>query len=138
MRRGLTPEDLGDLLKLPLVAVLATHRSDGQILLSPLWHEWSDGGFTMVSLATDVKVRHLRADPHASIVVFESSPPYRGIEVRGKAVLTTYEASEVGRRIASRYAEEDDPGEEFPPGDSVLIRLEPGTLRAWDYADEWL
>ena len=138
MRRGLTPEDLGDLLTLPLVAVLATHRSDGQILLSPLWQEWRDGGFTMISTEEDVKVRHLRANSHASIVLFESVPPYRGIEVRGEAVLSTQDASAVGRRIASRYEEEDDPGEDFESGRSVLIRLEPGTLRAWDYADEWV
>jgi hypothetical protein len=44
MRRSLCPEDLGDLLELPLVAVLATYRRDGTALLSPVWHEWRDGG----------------------------------------------------------------------------------------------
>lgn len=45
MRKGLTPEELGDLLELPLVAVLATYRRDGSVLLSPVWHQWRDGGF---------------------------------------------------------------------------------------------
>ena len=29
MRTGLTIEDLGDLLELPILAILATHRADG-------------------------------------------------------------------------------------------------------------
>ena len=32
MRKGLTPDDLGDLLELPRVAVLATYRPDGTVL----------------------------------------------------------------------------------------------------------
>jgi hypothetical protein len=39
VRRNLGPDDLGDLLEQPLVAVLATYRGDGTVLLSPVWHE---------------------------------------------------------------------------------------------------
>jgi hypothetical protein len=46
MRKDLGPQDLGDLLEQPLVAVLATYRADGTALLSPVWHEWRDGGST--------------------------------------------------------------------------------------------
>lgn len=38
---------LGDLLDKPLVAVLATLRTDGTVLLSPGYHEWRDGGFNI-------------------------------------------------------------------------------------------
>jgi hypothetical protein len=40
VRKGLTVEDLGDLVQLPLLAVLATYRADGTVLLSPVWHEY--------------------------------------------------------------------------------------------------
>ena len=49
MRTGLTLDDLGDLLELPILAVLATKRKNGTILLSPVWHEWSEGGFSIVT-----------------------------------------------------------------------------------------
>src|SRR5436190_17638831 len=49
LRKGLTPDDLGDLLELPLVAVLATYRRDGTVLLSRVWHEWHDNGFNVVT-----------------------------------------------------------------------------------------
>jgi hypothetical protein len=38
MRKDLGPQNLGDLLEQPLVAVLATYRADGTALLSPVWH----------------------------------------------------------------------------------------------------
>jgi hypothetical protein len=55
VRKGLTPTDLGDLLDLPRVAVLATYRRDGTVLLSPVWHEWRDDGFNVVTGSGDVK-----------------------------------------------------------------------------------
>jgi hypothetical protein len=48
VRKNLGPDDLGDLLEQPLVAVLATYRRDGTVLLSPVWHEWQDGGFNVI------------------------------------------------------------------------------------------
>jgi PPOX class probable F420-dependent enzyme len=137
VRRGLTVDDLGDLVGLPLLAVLATYRNDGTVLLSPVWHEWRNGGFNVVTGSRDVKATHLRRDPRASIVVCEHSPPYRGVELRCSARLVAAGVEDAVKRIASRYlggeagaayAERSD--------DDLLIRLEPGDLRAWDFADE--
>ena len=138
MRRDLRPEQLGDLLDRPIVAVLGTFRRDGELLLSPVWHEWRDGGFTVASSWDDVKVRHLRRDPRASILVFESELPYRGVEVRAVARLSREGAHEVSLRIAIRYLGQER-GTAFAVEDSddVLIRVEPGQLRAWDFADEY-
>jgi PPOX class probable F420-dependent enzyme len=136
MRKNLRPEDLGDLLEQPLVAVLATRRANGEVLLSPVWHRWRDGGFDVVTGHTDAKVQHLRRDPRASIVVYEHVPPYRGIEVRAEAQLGDADLDAV-RAIASRYLGARD-GAAYADGggDDTLIRLEPGRLRAWDFADQ--
>jgi len=135
VRKNLTPDDLGDLLEQPLVAVLATYRLDGGVLLSPVWHRWRDGGFDVATGRDDVKVRHLRRDPRASIVVYEHVPPYRGIEVRGDARLEP--AGDAVRQIAIRYlGERDGAAYADSAGDDTLIRLEPGRLRAWDFADQ--
>ena len=135
MRKNLTVDDLGDLVTLPLLAVLATYRRDGTVLLSPVWHEWRDGGFQVVTRSNDVKAAHLRRDPRASIVVCEHTPPYRGVEVRCRARLTAAAGGTV-RRIAARYlgAEAGAAYAEVAP-DDLLIRLEPGDLRGWDFAD---
>ena len=135
MRKHLTPEALGDLLARPLVAVLATSRADGRVLLSPVWHRWRDGGFDVTTAANDVKVRHLRRDARAGIVVYEHVPPYRGIEVRADARLE--DAGDAVRAIAIRYlGERDGAAYADSSGDDTLIRLEPGVLRAWDFVDD--
>jgi PPOX class probable F420-dependent enzyme len=136
MRKGLTPDDLGDLLQLPLLAVLATYRRDGTVLLSPVWHEWRDGGFHVMTASRDGKAGHLRRDPRASIVVCDDDPPYRGIEIRTTALLSTLEDRSVVSRIAGRYLGREA-GERYAEtaGDDLLIRLEPGDLRAWDFSD---
>ena len=137
MRKDLTVDDLGDLVKLPLLAVLATYRRDGTVLLSPVWHEWRDGGFQVVTRSDDVKATHLRRDPSSSIVVCEHSPPYRGVEVRCHARLSA-PAGDAVQRIASRYLGATAGAAYAERGlDDLVIRLEPGDLRGWDFADDF-
>ena len=139
MRTDLTPENLGGFLEEPRVAILATLRRDGAVLLSPVWHEWRDGGFSMWIAAQDVKVRHLRRDPRATVVVAESQPPLRGVEVLAVARIIHEGVPETARRIAARYiGEERRPASVASlPGQHVIVRLVPGTIRAWDFADEY-
>lgn len=138
MRKDLTVADLGDLLDLCLLAVLATYRRDGTVLLSPVWHEWRDGGFQVITGSHDVKAAQLRRDPRASVVVCEHTPPYRGIEVRCHARLITEGASDAVHRIASRYLGAEAGAAYADSGrDDLLIRLEPGDLRAWDFTDQF-
>ena len=139
MRTNLTVADLGDLLDQPLVAVLATLRTDGTVLLSPVYHEWRDGGFNVWVERQNVKARHLRRDPRATILVAESDPPLRAIEVRGTARFIEQDVPETALRIATRYLgpEEGAADVEALRGADVIIRIEPGDIRIWDYADEF-
>ena len=138
MRTDLGVDDLEGFLEEPVVAILATLRDDGSVLLSPVWHEWRDGGFNVWTGWNDVKSRHLRRDPRSSIVVAESGFPNRGIEVRAEARLERADATDTAIRIASRYLGPER-GEAYVRkvgGNDVTIRLEPGDLRVWDFADE--
>ena len=138
MRTGLSVEDLNGFLDEPLVAVLATLGKDGSVLLSPVWHEWRDGGFNVWTGANDVKTRHLRRDPRASILVAESQSPLRGVEVRCVARILDEGAVEAAVRIATRYiGPEKGAAYVGSAGNAVTIRLEPGELRVWDFADEY-
>jgi hypothetical protein len=140
MRRDLAIEDLGDLLERPLVAILATYRANGEALLSPVWHEWRDGGFNVVVGVDDAKARHLRRDPRAGLVVFDQEPPYRGLELRGRVRFVEEGVVKAGDRIAKRYLGEERGvayGESID-FEEVIVRLEPGVVRAWDFADEYL
>jgi len=138
VRKDLQPSQLGDLLEQPLLAVLATYRRNGTALLSPVWHEWRDGAFVVATTSDGVKARHVRRDSRAGIVVCEQAPPYRGIEVRGRAELVTEAVTETAKRIAMRYlGEADGAAKAAEYGDDALIRIAPGRLRAWDFADDF-
>jgi PPOX class probable F420-dependent enzyme len=138
VRANLAVEDLGDLLDRPLVAVLATLRADGTVLLSPVYHEWREGGFNIWVEQQNVKARHLRRDPRATILVAESGPPLRAVEVRGQARFIEEGGSDIALRIVARYEDPEGGAADVEAlrGADVIIRVEPGDVRAWDYADE--
>jgi PPOX class probable F420-dependent enzyme len=137
VRRDIPLSELADFLALPLVAVLATYRRDGSVLLSPVWHQFRDGGFDVLCEPNDIKVRHLRRDPRASILVFDNEPPYRGVEIRTTAQLFEVDRAEVVLEMSVRYLGQEA-GEAYAAdsADSVLVRLEPGSVRSWDFADD--
>jgi PPOX class probable F420-dependent enzyme len=136
--RKLGPADLTEMLERPLVAVLATYRRDGGVLLSPVWHQWRDGGFDVVVYSSDIKLKHLRRDPRATVLVYEDDPPYRGLEARGEAQLSEEGAAEAILSMAIRYlGPEDGTAYAATVTNSVLVRLEPDHVRGWDFADEW-
>jgi PPOX class probable F420-dependent enzyme len=136
VRRGLTVDDLGDLVDLPLLGVLATYRADGTALLSPVWYEYRDGGFLVCTSGADVKARHLRRDPRAVLVVAEPTPPYRGVEVAAEAVLLRRDVEATVERMAVRYLGEAR-GRRYAESasDDILVCLQPGRVRAWDFSD---
>jgi len=138
--RRLGPEDLGDLLEQPYVAVLATYRRDGSVLLSPVWHRWHEDGFDVVVGPNDIKLTHLRRDPRASVVVYGHEPPYAGLEARGEVRLDLEGAADAIGSMAVRYLGPEDGrayAESLKGSGSVLVRLEPTEIRGWDFADDW-
>lgn len=136
VRKGLSVEDLGDLVELPLLGVLATYRADGTVLLSPVWHEYRDGGFNVCTSQGDIKARHLRRDPRAALVVAEPVPPYRGVEVTAEATFLWDGVEAAVERVAVRYLGEAR-GRRYAESapDDIVVRLQPGHLRAWDFSD---
>ena len=136
MRRDLGPDDLGDLFDQPLLAVLATRIRDGATALSPVWHEWAAGGFVICIPDGDVKLAQIRREPAVSILVAEHVLPYRGIEVRGVAAVTSDPYGATMRRLALRYfgAGADELYPDTAAG--VVIRIEPERTRCWDFADD--
>jgi len=127
--------EMRSLLDAPSPAVLTLYRPDGEAIVSPVWFRVHDGSFEMVVAATDHKLAHLRRDPRCVLLVFEAIPPFRGVQVRGRATLTPDEGAQVRLAIASRYLGSEG-GRRYaeldrrPPG--VVVRLPLSDARAWD------
>jgi hypothetical protein len=123
------------LLTEPAPAVLTTYRKDGSALVTPVWFRWISPAFEVVIAEGDVKLSHLRRDRRCVLVVFETTPPFRGIEVRDEPELVVGDVAGVREAIATRYLGEVD-GRRFAearqtkPG--VLPRVGPTEPRVWD------
>lgn len=137
MRTGLTLNDLGDLLEQPILAVLATKRKNGTVLLSPVWHEWSGGGFSIVVWANDIKSKNIQANPDVTVLVAETVHPYRSLEISGTATLEALtDPMPFVTRLGMRYISADGAAyvEKYRGTEMELVRVKPGIVRAWDFA----
>jgi PPOX class probable F420-dependent enzyme len=122
------------LLESPAPAVLTTYRRDGSAHTAPVWFRWTGQAFDVVIAEGDAKLDRLRRKPHCRLLIFESVPPFRGVEVVGDAVLFPDSGSMVRKEIATRYLGRDH-GEQFAaerstPG--MVVRLTSGSPRIWD------
>lgn len=129
-------ERVRSLLDAPSPATLTTYRADGRALVTPVWFRFEGGAFEVVIAEGDVKLRNLERDPRCSLLVFETIPPFRGIEVAGTPELIAGDVAEVRVAIAGRYLGAAG-GERFArtrkkPG--VLLRLRAERPRVWDLA----
>lgn len=114
--------------------MLTTYREDGSALVAPVWFRWTGEAFEVVVAKGDVKLRNLARDPRCVLVVFETVPPFRGIEVVGTPELVEGDVTEARREISGRYlgpeAGERFAAERTKPG--VLLRLAAENPRIWD------
>ena len=98
-----------------------------------VWFRHHDDAFEIVIAEDDVKLAQLRRDPRCMLVVFETEPPFRGVEVRGEAELVECDVRPFREGIAGRYLGLEDgrrfAAERATPG--VLVRVS-GEQRAWD------
>jgi hypothetical protein len=140
MRRGLTPNDLGDLFDRPLAAVASLIRPDGTIFSRPVWHRFEHGRFTFEFPAGDRKITMLERDPRITVLLAENEFPYRSIEVRGKARMSRVGYHERGMAICRRYLEAYDPDapvEAYLSDEAgVIVEVDAEVTTCWDYADE--
>src|SRR5690242_10438243 len=109
MRRGLAPNDLGDLFERPFTAVLSLPMPDGAVFSRPVWHRFEGGRFQFEFPDGDRKIAMLERDPRATVVLAEDAFPYRAIEVRGRMSMTRERYHEIAADICRRYVEAFDP-----------------------------
>lgn len=99
------PQQFRPLLDRPSAAVLTTYRKDGDAATSPVWFRATHGELEVVIARGDVKLRHLAARPTCSLLVFETSPPFRGLRIEGEPTLRSEGVREARLAIASRFSD---------------------------------
>lgn len=128
--------DVKSLLEGPSPAVLATYRKDGTTNLSPVWFRYEGTYFEVVIADDDVKLKHIKRDPRVTLLIFESTPPFRGVRVSEEAEVAREGLDEVRRSITSRYLD-DESSKAFTEGrrgNGAVIRIPSRSAKAWDLA----
>lgn len=128
--------DVKNLLEGPSPAVLATYRKDGTANLSPVWFRYEGTHFEVVIADDDVKLQHISRDPRVTLLIFESTTPFRGVQVSEQAEVTREGLDEVRRLITSRYLD-DGASKSFTEGrtgNGAVIRISSRSAKAWDLA----
>ncbi|MEU0469407.1 pyridoxamine 5'-phosphate oxidase family protein [Amycolatopsis sp. NPDC006131] len=135
----LTPDDL-EFLRRPLHGFLTVAAGPVPPQPRPVWFEAADDGtIQLFSLPDSPKMRQLRRDPRASIVVAAPvGERERWVSVAGRVTVEPDGAHELSRRLAARYWDLDDPTRaaqlaEIVAGELVRIVIHPETVGRYHY-----
>jgi PPOX class probable F420-dependent enzyme len=138
---GLTDE-LRLLLAERRYAILGTHDPDDVIHLTPVWFMFDNDRFYFESYSGSRKIKNLRRNPAASVIVDARTP---GAEQWLAAVGTVEilggdESALVNAAIRQRYLTHDALADQriepvFAAADDVTIRLTPAKWRSWAAKD---
>ncbi len=129
------PAELADLLKRPLVAVLATSRPDGGVQNNPMWFAFDGKSIELSHTSDRKKFRNLEESPRLSLCIVDPDNTYRYLEVRGELVDSRPDAgAEFHRALRRRYGMDDTdvPDEAV----RVVLRIKPTLFTGRELADQ--
>jgi len=138
--RGVLSDPLvRELLDERVVAVLATLEPDGSVHAVALWLVPVDDSVVFATNGGSRKVRNLRRDPRATVVLHDSRPGFEvcGASLRGRVDVITGDAAvplidAVHRRYVSEPGLRLPEARDFLAGDDVALVFTPETAVTWD------
>ncbi|MFD8278301.1 pyridoxamine 5'-phosphate oxidase family protein [Streptomyces solisilvae] len=136
---SLTPQDL-EFLRRPLHGFLSVAGGPLPPQPRPVWFEATEEGTIQLFTAPDsLKVRRLRRDPRASIVVAAPvGERERWVSVAGRTTVEPGGAHDLCTRLATRYWDLDDPTRAddlagILAEDQVRLVIHPETVSRYTY-----
>jgi PPOX class probable F420-dependent enzyme len=140
---ALTPAEVDELLRRPLLARLATVDAAGFPSIAPVWHEWDGAALWMVLRAAARLVKDIRGDGRVALSVVDDADADRRVQIRGRATIVEGPGPlegrvlELTRRMAERY--EGQAGLEYVARSTawprVLVRVDPIQMVTWGSSD---
>lgn len=137
MSTPLTEEEL-DFLRRPLHGFLSMAGGPVPAQPRPVWFEVLDGGAVQLFTAPDsLKIRHLRRDPRASLVVAApTGEQERWVSVAGPASVEPDGAHDLCKRLGARYWDLGDPAraaelDQMLALEWVRLVIQPETVRRY-------
>jgi nitroimidazol reductase NimA-like FMN-containing flavoprotein (pyridoxamine 5'-phosphate oxidase superfamily) len=119
-----------------LIARIGTISPDGWPAVNPVWFEYENGAFYIVTKELTGFCQNLTRDPRAVLCIDSPEPPYRRLILRGRAQFMEENWIERGRRGVLRYLGPDglryfEATIKFP---RQVIRIVPERFSTWNGA----
>ncbi len=93
----------------PRLGTLSTNRREGTPMGVPVWFEWDGSVVRMFSATTAAKVKRLRNDPRASLLVTNHLDEHENwVAFDGKVTISDEGGIELAERLAPRYWDLED------------------------------
>jgi nitroimidazol reductase NimA-like FMN-containing flavoprotein (pyridoxamine 5'-phosphate oxidase superfamily) len=99
-----------DVLRLPLIANLATCDANGIPRNAPVWYHWEEGTLYMLSDETSSSARRILHNPQVAVEVVEydnGQGVMRHVGLRGRATVAAMDQA-LFRRLLARYLGPDE------------------------------
>jgi PPOX class probable F420-dependent enzyme len=102
---SMTKEEMQAFLARPLVARLATVRTNGSPQIVPMWFLYEDGVMYMSTRTYAAKVKHLQKNPRVAVVVDEMVAPLKNkvVTLEGTVEMQTTGVKEMTTKIYHKY-----------------------------------
>jgi PPOX class probable F420-dependent enzyme len=135
-----TPDALERFVDAPRIAVLSYVKRDGTPAQAPIWYQYRDGVFRMVTSKTSPKAKALARARRACLTIQDEMPPYRAVIVDGDVTLThvpvegginSWLAMHYFGRLGGREYEKMTADENRKTGLS-LVTIQPTRVRGFD------
>lgn len=97
------PDAIEQFLAQPLVAKLCTHNADGTIHSVPIWFKYHAGEFLFGTQEMTKKVKNIKRNNKATVLVETTEPNLKGIMVYGTAELDFEDVIEKRTQIFEKY-----------------------------------
>src|SRR5579863_3482174 len=87
----------------PKLLRLAVVDKKGAAHVSAIWYLWKDGFFYISTSEDRLKVRAIRDNPNAALIVDTDVIPYEGVIVEGTATLSKKDVGPITLAIVKKY-----------------------------------
>ena len=124
------PDSHRDLLNAQ-VAVLGTIGASGRPQLSGVWFLTEDDTVKFSLNTARQKVKNLKADTKASVLIFDEQSPYRYLELRGDAEVTPDPDYTFADKVGAKYGGADLRERDNPGDTRVVVTIHPTRVFAW-------
>jgi hypothetical protein len=124
----------------PRIAILSYVKRDGTPAQAPIWYQYRDGRFFLVTAKTSPKAKALARTKRACLTIQDEMPPYRAVIVDGEVTvgdcaveggINSWLAMHYLGRVGGREYEKMSAEENRKTGLS-LISFEPVRVRGFD------